>query len=259
MSGGYSAARARQDEYLASLVIRDARARADGVDKDGVLAYLHRPKTRERPNETFLANTLRGARSANERDARRANDTERCVSERSRRPTPRRPRRRLRGGVPFILLNHHLLLPPPPPIAGRRRRARRVLSPPRARDAGEARPEAARTSPALTSSPFVVDPSSEPTGYAYVAEDPVETVPADAPQGAKRHCGLGAAKRAKRDARKERKEKKRKEERKERKRANGRDARESELSRRLAVGCGRSLSRRVVRVVVSLVLTTSSP
>ena len=69
MSGGYSAARARQDEYLASLVIRDARARADGVDKDGVLAYLHRPKTRERPNETFLANTLRGVRSANERDA----------------------------------------------------------------------------------------------------------------------------------------------------------------------------------------------
>ena len=133
-------------------------------------------------------------------------------SERSRRPTPRRPRRRLRGGVPFILLNHHLLLPIRL-IAGRRRRARRVsLSPRRAR-----RGRGATGSRADEPGPHLPPPSSSTLvradGYAYVAEDPAETVPADAPREAR------TAKRAKRDARKERKEKKRKEERKERKRA----------------------------------------
>ena len=212
MSGGYSAARARQDEYLASLVIRDARARADGVDKDGVLAYLHRPKTRERPNETFLANTLRGVRSANERDARRTNDTERCVA--SGRGARRRDDRADASGEasPSSSSTTASSSPSASSRDGDAELAAFLSRPGRAR-----RGRGATGSRANEPGPHLPPPSSSTLvradGYAYVAEDPAETVPADAPREAQ------TAKRAKRDARKERKEKKRKEERKERKRA----------------------------------------
>lgn len=212
MSGGYSAARARQDEYLASLVIRDARARADGVDKHGVLAYLHRPKTRERPNETFLANTLRGVRSANERDARRANDTERCVA--SGRGARRRDDRADASGEasPSSSSTTTSSSPSASSRDGDAELAAFLSRPGRAR-----RGRGATGSRADEPGPHLPPPSSSTLvradGYAYVAEDPAETVPADAPREAR------TAKRAKRDARKERKEKKRKEERKERKRA----------------------------------------
>lgn len=212
MSGGYSAARARQDEYLASLVIRDARARADGVDKDGVLAYLHRPKTRERPNETFLANTLRGVRSANERGARRANDTERCVA--SGRGARRRDDRADASGEASPSSSSTTTSSSPSALSrdGDAELAAFLSRPGRAR-----RGRGATGSRADEPGPHLPPPSSSTLvradGYAYVAEDPAETVLADAPREAR------TAKRAKRDARKERKEKKRKEERKERKRA----------------------------------------
>ena len=216
MSGGYSAARARQDEYLASLVIRDARARADGVDKDGVLAYLHRPKTRERPNETFLANTLRGVRSANERDARRANDAERSPANRRRDDRPDADASGDASASPSSSTTPSSSTSSPSPSASSRDGdadlAAFLSRPGRVR-----RGRGAVGSRADEPGPHLPPPSSSTLvradGYAYVAEDPAETVPADAPREAQ------TAKRAKRDARKERKEKKRKEERKERKRA----------------------------------------
>ena len=221
MSGGYSAARARQDEYLASLVIRDARARADGVDKHGVLAYLHRPKTRERPNETFLANTLRGVRSANERDARRANDTERCVASGrgARRPADRADA--TGGAAPSSSSTTTSSSPSASSRDGDAELAAFLSRPGRAR-----RGRGATGSRADEPGPHLPPPSSSTLvradGYAYVAEDPAETVPADAPRKARNAIAVSERtqnKRAKRDARKERKEKKRKEERKERKRA----------------------------------------
>lgn len=227
MSGGYSAARARQDEYLASLVIRDARARADGVDKDGVLAYLHRPKTRERPNETFLANTLRGVRSANERDARRANDAERSPA--NRRGARRRDDRPDADGSPSpsSSTTPTSSSSSPSPSASSRdgdaELAAFLSRPGRVR-----RGRGAVGSRADEPGPHLPPPSSSTRvradGYAYVAEDPEDAVDH---RGEERKAAERAAKRAKREKRKERRENKRKEERKERKRAKRRRRGES--------------------------------
>ena len=224
MSGGYSAARARQDEYLASLVIRDARARADGVDKDGVLAYLHSPKTRERPNETFLANTLRGVRSANERDARRANDAERPPA--NGRGARRRDDRPDASPSPSSSTTPSSSSSPSPSASSRDGDAE--LAAFLSRPGRVRRGRGAVGSRADEPGPHLPPPSSSTRvradGYAYVAEDPADEINR---LGEERKAAERAAKRAKREKRKERKENKRKEERKERKRAKRRRRGES--------------------------------
>ena len=242
MSGGYSAARARQDEYLASLVIRDARARADGVDKDGVLAYLHRPKTRERPNETFLANTLRGVRSANERDARRANDTERSPSGRGAR---RRDDRADASGEasPSSSSTTTSSSPSASSRDGDAELAAFLSRPGRARR-GRGAWEAARTSPARTSLPLRRRPSSEPTGTPTSPRTRWRRSP-PTPR-ARRETPLRSRSGPKISVRRETHEKnakRRSGRRKERSGSarNGRDARVRKMRtrrRRLAVGCG---------------------
>ena len=222
MSGGYSAARARQDEYLASLVIRDARARADGVGKDGVLAYLHRPKTRERPNETFLANTLRGVRSANERDARRANVAERSPA--NGRGARRRDDRSDASGdaspSPSSSTTPSSSSSPSPSPSASSRDGDAELAAFLSRPGRVRRGRGAVGSRADEPGPHLPPPSSSTRvradGYAYVAEDPADAINR---RGEERKAAERAAKRAKREKRKERKENKRKEERKERKRA----------------------------------------
>eukprot|EP00887_Chlorella_sp_A99_P006548 scaffold3.g6548.t1 len=52
---------------LAALVLADVQQLRERAEREGVTAYLSRPVQRERPNQRFLINTLRGVQQANRR------------------------------------------------------------------------------------------------------------------------------------------------------------------------------------------------
>ncbi|GAX78985.1 hypothetical protein CEUSTIGMA_g6425.t1 [Chlamydomonas eustigma] len=55
------------ERRLAQMLVERAALLEERANTDGVLAYLRRPPQRERPNERFLQNTLRGVFSSNRR------------------------------------------------------------------------------------------------------------------------------------------------------------------------------------------------
>ena len=54
-------------EYVTSVLLRDAELRKEAAKERGVRGWLETPAVRERPNVLFVANTLRGVCSANRR------------------------------------------------------------------------------------------------------------------------------------------------------------------------------------------------
>jgi hypothetical protein len=58
---------AELERRLAHMLVERAALLEECASTDGVLAYLRRPPQRERPNERFLKNTLRGVFSSNQR------------------------------------------------------------------------------------------------------------------------------------------------------------------------------------------------